>query len=153
MGQNNHLTKTETGLVKRNPTDLAKFTPQVQEAVVHNARQGLPQKASAALAGIHPRTLSLWLKDGDADADSPYAEFSVRYHAAQGEYKAELLAEIKRIGFEKDQWAALMTILERVYPEEFKRPGEGTNVQVNVGILEQRVHEAALNGAVVYDGG
>lgn len=138
---------------KRNVTSLSKFTEQVREILIENARAGAPIKAAAALAGVHPSTVSKWLKDGGEDEESPFAEFAVQFYAAQAEYKMELLAKIRKIGVDSNQWAALMTILERVYPDEFKKPSEGKNVTVNVGILEQRVHEARERGIAVYDGG
>lgn len=147
------LQKLDNGVVKRSTTSLTKFTPKVREAILANARAGAPKTACAALAGIHPATLSRWLREGMDDPEGQYAEFATQFHAAQGEYKMELLAKIKEIGMNSNQWAALMTILERVYPEEFRKPSEGAKVQVQVGILEQRVHEAREKGIAVYDGG
>ena len=139
---------------KRKPTNLSKFTEQIKEMLVENARLGASQKSAAALAGIHPATLSKWLERGTEEEDGPFADFAVNFFQAQAEYKMQLLAKIREIGVGTNQWAALMTILERVYPEEFRKPNEGKNgVTVNVGILEQRVHEAKERGLVVYNGG
>ena len=73
---------------------------------------------------------------------------------AQARFKLRLVSQIDSIGVETKQWAALMTLLERVFGDEFKRPSEKqTTNNINIGILEKRIHEIEISGDTVYDGG
>ena len=128
------------------------FTLEKQEDIISAAAEGLPLSSCAAMAGVSRHTLEDWMQKGE-EGHERYAEFALAVRKVQAEYKLNLLRKVKEIGIDTNQWAALMTILERVYGDEFKRPTEKQSVTVNVGILEKRVHELAAQGEVVYDGG
>lgn len=129
------------------------FTPKRRKELCESARQGLVPANAGPLAGVPASTLNRWLREGEDDPDGPYGAFSLEFRKNQALFKKELLDQIRRIGVEKDQWAALMTILERVFPEEFKRPAEGANVTVNIGKFESRVHDLIEKGELKYGGG
>lgn len=128
------------------------FTLEVAEDIVSAAAEGLPLTSCAALAGVSKHTVNDWMQKGE-EGHERYVDFAMAVRKAQAEYKLELIRKVKDIGVSTNQWAALMTILERVYGDEFRRPTEKQDITVNVGILEKRVHELAAQGEVVYDGG
>lgn len=131
---------------------LSKFTTERRETIIAAAGQGLPLASCADLVGVSKHTIADWMDKGETQPDSPYEEFVFAVRSAQARFKLDLLQKIERIGTDTKQWVALMTLLERVFGDEFKRPSTDTKVTVNVGILEQRVHELVEAGEHVYDG-
>lgn len=152
------LDKTVHGeVVSNGKSTISKFTPSRKADILTHAKTGLSVKAIAPLAGIHPATLHKWLQLGaqhaEEEVESEYLEFAIAFLKAQAEYKKDLVAEWRKVAEETKQWAGLATLAERLFPEEFRRPSEKTDVNVNVqvGVLEQRVHEA--DRQLSYSGG
>lgn len=134
---------------------LTSFTPQVAAGIVEDVQFGMPVTLAAHRRRVGQSTVSQWLTKGENDPQSPYAEFAADVREAQAEFVHEAIDHIKQAGIsDAKQWTALMTLLERIYPEYFKRPDGITinNIQNNVSV-EAVLHEMHKEGALVYHGG
>jgi hypothetical protein len=151
------LERAVHGEVVQNGKTGSKFTPAIRTEILKHAAKGMSQKTIAPLAGIHPATLGKWLQLGarhaEEEIESDYLTFAIEFLKAQAEYKIELVAEWRKIAEETKQWAGLATLAERLFGDEFGKPDAKQNVNVNVtvGVLEQRVQEA--DKELVYTGG
>lgn len=131
-----------------------KLTAQRRNKIVGFIGEGLTPANAGPLTGVSSYWVKKWLEDGKDNPDGPYGKFAFEVEKAQSEFKLRLLRRIEEVGFTSKQWASLMTMLERIFPDEYKRPSESTtNVNVQVGILEQRIHELDKDGELIYDGG
>jgi hypothetical protein len=134
----------------RTPGRPTAFTPGTKKLILACIRKGMYASEAANRVGIHYSTLRDWLTKGyDYQAlrlegeklgprERDYANFYVRFYGAEAEHVESLLSEIERIGMQDGQWTALMTILERRYPDRWKKR-EQTEV-VGVGDRQINVH-------------
>lgn len=152
------------GAVVRRGTQgfISTFTPIKGVAIVEGVERGMPYTFAAMQQRVPQATASRWLKqgeeDGDEGKDTDLAIFAADIRKAQADFVQKAIDGIVDAGLDDaKQWTALMTLLERIYPEYFKRPMEkaGTNINVNVGVgfVEKRLHELHARGEIVYDGG
>ena len=130
-----------------------KLTPEVHQSIVELISTGKPLLVACGLTRVSKSSVYSWLQKGEDDPDGPCGQFALDVAEAQAMFKAKILDTWYELGMETKQWTAMATLLERLFPEEFKRPSEKQSVTVNVGILEQRVHEMTATGELVYDGG
>jgi hypothetical protein len=126
------------------------FTPATKKIILACIRKGMYPSEAAARAGIHYSTLKAWLGqgydyqalriDGEklAARERALADFYVAFQGKEAEHVEDLLTNIERIGVQDGQWTALMTILERRYPDRWKKR-EQTEV-VSVGGGELKIH-------------
>lgn len=145
-------------LVKSPTGQPSLYSPQIHAAIVDAVREGMPVTFAAHLCRVAQPTVSRWLDEGEADPASRFNEFALDIRQAQAEFVQEAIRGIKDSGLsDAKQWTALMTLLERIYPEHFRRPGNDTNinvgVNVGVGVVEERLRELHDAGEIVYDGG
>ena len=141
----------------------SKFTPEVKDAIIVAVRAGLQPHHAASKAGISRTTYRNWVKKAEDDITSEYGEFLVAVEQAESQHLAELLDEWRVIGVQTKQWTALATLGERRYSDDLaKKPRSApaqaptTNIQVNVGQLEQNLHQIHGKRATdldIYDGG
>lgn len=134
------------------------YSQPLHDAIVDAVRDGMPLTFAAHLTRVSQPTVSTWLSNGEADPNGQYGPFAADVRQAQAEFVQEAIRAIKDSGMsDAKQWTALMTLLERIYPETFKRPDNNTNINVGVGVqvglVEEKLHELHAAGEIVYDGG
>lgn len=135
---------------------LRTFTPEIGDKIVESVAQGMPLGFAAHLHKVPKSTVERWVAEGEDDHDHELSEFAAEVRAAQAMFVQEAIEGIKDAGLsDAKQWTALMTLLERIYPEYFRRPSEQktTNINIAVGVVERQLHEMHLNGEIVYEGG
>ena len=133
------------------------YNQQLHDGIVDAVRSGMPVTFAAHLCRVNQPTVSNWLASGEEDPAGTFGEFAADVRQAQAEFVKEAIDAIKDSGMsDTKQWTALMTLLERIYPETFRRPGNDTNVNVGVGIqvglVEKQLHELHDAGEIVYTG-
>ena len=103
----------------------SKKTPATLDAAVSAARDGLPLRFCAGLAGIRYQSLNEYRK---ADPD-----FDQRLETAMSEGVQAKMRKILEAGNRETpgSWQALAWALERAHPSEFGRPEVQLGVQVN----------------------
>lgn len=132
-----------------------KFEPAVVAGIVEDIQFGMPITMAAHHRRVAQSTVSNWLAKGEADPEGIYGEFAADVREAQAQFVHEAIDHIKQAGIsDAKQWTALMTLLERIYPEYFKRPDGITinNIQNNVSV-EAVLHEMHKEGVIEYTGG
>jgi len=93
------------------------FTEEKRAKVIALVKAGNYKKVAAAACGIHYDTLMYWQTRGKREEKGMYREFYEALEQAEGEGEARLVVKIVEDG----SWQALMTILERKYPERWGR--------------------------------
>lgn len=76
----------------------AKFTPEVCKAVIDCILQGNFRQTAAQVAGITPKTLSLWMRS----SDKKYLQFQKDVINAEAQVEANSVEAIRAYGFDKD---------------------------------------------------
>lgn len=131
------------------------YTPEIGAAIVAEIEEGLPINLAANLNRIPQGTVHGWIRRGEENPDGTFGAFAADVREAQARFVKRAINGIKEAGFKNtQQWTALMTLLERIYPENFRRPDQRSNVNVNVavGVVEKKLHELHAAGEIVYDG-
>lgn len=133
----------------------SKYSVAVHNSIIKHCRKGLPLTFSAAKAGIHGNTAKKWHQEGQDDPEGVYGAFALAVEKAQADFLMALIDEWREVGSQTKQWTSFATMAERLYPEHFVKKAESqTNVTVNVGILEQRLHQIhEREGKPLYTGG
>lgn len=108
------------------------------------------QDAVCDKLGISPQTRRNWFKlgepDYDAGVDSPHAQFFGVFKKARGFWQGKLLEKALE---GSQQWAAYVTLLERIWPMEFGRRNEETNVARVQVFFGGRPDDIRINGQVI----
>jgi hypothetical protein len=99
-----------------------KFLEQIQE--------GLPTRAAAARAGLHPDTVMDWLAKGREQKTGKFSEFLDRYTCARGIALAKSIDRIRDLG--REDWRSEFALAERMFPKDLGRPESQVNFQNNV---------------------
>lgn len=131
------------------------LTPAIGTSIVDSVREGMPFAMACHLHRIPQSTGATWLQKGEEDPAGTFGDFSLDVRQAQAEFVQEAIQAIKDAGL-KDarQWTALMTLLERIYPEYFKRPSDRGDINIGVQVnLESKLHELHKEGVIEYTGG
>lgn len=131
------------------------YNDQVGGEIVAAVRSGLPYTFACHKHGVKQSTGAMWLKRGEEEDGSSFEDFAMAVRQAQAEFVEEAIQGIKDAGLsDAKQWTALMTLLERIYPEYFRRPSDGasTTINVAVGLVEKKLHELHAAGEIVYTG-
>ena len=131
------------------------LTPALAASIVDSVREGMPFAMACHLHRVPQPTGATWLANGEENPTGTFGQFALDVRQAQAEFVAEAVRGIKDAGL-KDarQWTALMTLLERIYPEHFKRPSDRGDINIGVQVnLESKLHELHKEGVLVYDGG
>jgi hypothetical protein len=135
---------------------LTTLTPAIQQHIVEQCREGMPLVFAAQRCRIPKSTVEHWLQAGEAEPDGTFGDFAAEVRSAQGDFVFEAIKGIKQAGFDDaKQWTALMTLLERIYPEYFKRPSDkNVNIQNNIaiGFVERELHRLHEEGVIEYTG-
>lgn len=143
---------TKEGSLKKRVGTLT-YTTDKGEAIIESVKEGMPVKMAAQFHRIPYRTVLDWMKWGEEGRD-PFEAFAIEVRQAQATFVQEMIAGIKAAGLDSaKQWTALMTLLERLYPEDFRRPTERTENLHLHGFVDGRIQELVGSGAVEYDGG
>ena len=113
------------------PTKLNEKVIVAMETAISS---GATMNMAEAHAGIGKNSSMLWLRRG-ADPESPriYREFRERIMRARERAGLRWLAEIQRVGREKDDWRAYAWLLERNFPETFGQRNRVDIGQVDAG--------------------
>lgn len=150
-------TKSNALVQKGHRGFLTVFEPETAEKIVETVRGGMPLAFAANLARVNAVTVQSWVARGEQDPDHElFGPFAADIREAQAAFVQEAIEGIKDAGLsDAKQWTALMTLLERIYPEYFKRPDSRQNINVNVavGVVERQLHELHEAGEIVYEGG
>lgn len=95
----------------------SKLTPEVKRKLLSALRGSNGYEPACAFAGIHYGTFRNWMAKGEAAKSGEFFEFfkDVQEALAIGEISAA--AEVRQAG--KQDWKALMAILERRHPERW----------------------------------
>lgn len=128
------------------------YTPEVGEAIIESVKGGMPIKMAAQYHRVPYRTVMDWLAHGENGKD-PFEAFAVEVRQAQATFVFEMIEAIKKAGVgNAKQWAALMTLLERLYPEDFRRPTERSENLHLHGFVDGRIQELVSAGTAEYTG-
>ena len=114
------------------PGQSTKLTPEVQELICEELRNGRPASIACGIVGIEFNTYKNWMKWGSGDPpDSKrstwpsvvtvYRQFFAAVKQARGEASAEHLENIRAAGKDPKYWTASAWWLERTDPENFGR--------------------------------
>ena len=110
--------------------------PHAITRMLDAAEHGLNDRSACEAAGIHPVTLSRWLKHADDFPDSPHASFALAMKTARNRGKLALLKRIKTAAEKPQFWTAAAWTLERTDPEQFalrKDNADTPKVVVQIG--------------------
>lgn len=115
------------------------YNPKRHEAIVEAMRKGTYRSTAAKLVGIHPSTLSTWLREGEDDPESRYRRLWEEVSQAEAEWEAEQLQIINEAAASRKPgtWTAAAWNLERHYPDRY-----GRNDRVTVEGGEQPIQVA-----------
>lgn len=157
-GKNGGRAQADKGkpLARQGPRKLdprTVYTDEIGERIIKYLAQGNYLQTAAAAAGMNPGTVRGWIERGQDDENSPYHEFAMRCLEASGKIETQVVSDMMRVIEETKQWAGYMTYLERRFPDRWKRQGDKAQINVNIGILEKRVHEITATAEETYDGG
>jgi hypothetical protein len=113
-------TKEKVVLQETNPVGRpTKFTPEVIGRIIQSLQAGNYIETAAAFAGIDKTTLYDWLKQGAAEDEGEYRNFSNAVGEALA--TAEML-DVQRVGnAAKDDWRAAAWRLERRHSKRWCR--------------------------------
>lgn len=115
------------------PPNLTKFTPERVAVIFEGLSNGYPKSTSAELAGITRQTLDNWLNRGKeaneklgegeplGTEEERYLYFYYGVKQSMVGWEKEAIEAIKEAGFQRGNWQALMTLLERTRPERYGR--------------------------------
>ena len=133
------------------------LTDDLADAIITKVAKGMPYALACNMNGISQSTGANWLQRGEEEPDGTFGPFSMAIRKAQAEFVERAIDGIVDAGLsDAKQWTALMTILERVYPDYFRRPSEkGGDITINnvIGVVEGKVHQLHEAGEIQYDGG
>lgn len=142
---------TAAGKPRKRVGELS-YTPEIGAAVIASVAGGMPVKMASQYHRVPYRTVMHWLSEGEKGKD-PFEAFAVEVRQAQATFVFEMIEAIKEAGVgNAKQWTALMTLLERLYPEDFRRPTERTENLHLHGFVDGRIHELLGAGEVGYTG-
>lgn len=132
------------------------LTPEIGEKILEHVRSGMPYSMACNLERVPQSTGASWLAKGEEDPDGNFGDFAADVRQQQAEFVQEAINGIKQAGLnDARQWTALMTLLERIYPEQFRRPSEkaGNTINIAIGNFEKKVHELRSTDDIVVSGG
>jgi hypothetical protein len=92
--------------------------------------KGLPTRAAAALAGLHPDTVMQWLAKGREQKSGKFFEFSEQYACARGLALSKSIERIRDLG--REDWRSEFALAERMFPKDLGKPEVQLNLQNNV---------------------
>ena len=95
-----------------------KFTEETISAIIKAVKLGSSYVLAAQSAGIHPATLSVWMKQGRENVSEELSLFYSRVKKAEGDRASTWLQHIEDAA-EKGTWTAAAWKLERIYPDDF----------------------------------
>ena len=101
----------------RKPT---KLTPALHEAILEGVRKGMPVVRICALLRLSKSTYYEWKARGRR-GEKPFAKLLEDIEHATAELELGLLGVVQKSAFEKENWVAAMTLLERKWPENYGR--------------------------------
>jgi hypothetical protein len=118
------------------PTSL---TPDVAGKICDAMKVGAYQYEAAQYAGVHPNSLTNWLRTGRADIAAGdegtlYAEFVAEFEQSENRAVMRALASIQTAAAGGD-WRAAMTWLSRRHPDRW---GEHAQLGVTVNHADER---------------
>src|SRR5689334_791881 len=99
------------------------LTPAKHKAIVKAIREGNRPASAARLVKVHHSTLFRWLREGEADPESPYRKLWEDCEQALAEWEAEMVELVVDAARSRKPgtWTAGMTLLERRMPEHYGR--------------------------------
>jgi len=115
------------------------LTLEIQERVCEAIRLGVPYKHAARAAGIAESTFYKWLREGQAAKQGKRKAFALAIEKARSECVVNLVAQL-HLHLPRN-WQAIMTLLERRYPEDFARTVRH-ELSGDVGIASADVRQA-----------
>lgn len=136
------------------------FTKTVITALLRAAAEGHPPSGCARLAGINPRTLSIWLDRGGDDTSKDfekYHKFAIDFHAASTKLTDLALAAVRDAMEEGDAQVALKFL--SMHPStaaEFsptRRTQSEVNVQIDAGTGIRASIDASLKELLALQSG
>lgn len=128
------------------------ITTEKQLAIVGEMRKGLSSNKPFTLstlaykARIHPKTFIAALHEAAQSPDHELHEFSLDVFEEWGKQQERLMEKAFISAEAKDRWEGFVTMLERMYREEWVKPSEAAHMQpsVHIGMVEQL---AIVNGS------
>lgn len=129
---------TEEDLMIKHKLNLPLFErdPTFKREFLTNIRLGLNITDSCYLAGCTPEAFHRWRKNATLGRPK-YQEFMVEVAKARAECKSVLVRKVHDASDDPKNWTAAMTLLERLFPDEFGRKDkkiveEDKKVSINV---------------------
>lgn len=125
--------------------------------IVEALRLGLPVTIACHKVGLGYTTFREWMRLGETDPNSPYAAFVVNVNEAKALFAEEMVEHVKEAAKLPQNWTAAMTLLERIYPEEFGRKNPDTmvaiqnNTNTQVNIDSQTIKEKMKQYEVIFE--
>jgi hypothetical protein len=142
----------ELAKVPGQPRAHTAFTATARRTILEAIKKGRYPSRAADRAGVHYSTLKTWLEKGyDYQAmrlegvpldkeQRTFADFYVNFQRAEAGYEERIQDKVETIGDNEGQWAAFMTILERRFPDRWKKReqtevigvGGGADVKIHI---------------------
>lgn len=104
---------------------VSKYTERRVARLVEALELGASLKLAAGAAGISYETLRRWMREGEQDPGSQYAELVSRIHEAEGRLAVVCMSHIQRAAG-RGAWQASAWILERRFPDLYGRKNRTT---------------------------
>jgi hypothetical protein len=131
-------------------------TVQVIEKFSAARREGNPLADCGILAGLGASTHISWMDRGE-EGEEPYIHFYYAVKKAEAEFKQERINLIKKShDVDPKNWAASMTLLERMFPHDFRKDNtriylkkiEGTDSFERLESVSIKTLEQITNGEI-----
>ena len=97
------------------------LTTAMHKRIVSYIDDGLSYHDAAVLAGSSERSLQRWLAKGRDATSGPHWQLWQDIQKARLQFKLSLIKDVRAAGKDPRTWTAAMTLLERMWPEEFAR--------------------------------
>ena len=97
-----------------NDHDKSAMSVLTQTIVIEAIRRGHVLSTAAAMAGLNPRTVNMWLHKGMVqDATTPCGKFLIEFKRAEGKSQELLMEKLIEVG--QDDWRSYAWLLSRRY--------------------------------------
>jgi hypothetical protein len=92
----------------------SKCTDETIARLVEGVALNLPRYQAALYAGVHPRTVELWLQRAASGHGGVFQRFAVALREAEGKRAATIMASIAKAGSDPKHWRAKAWLAERL---------------------------------------
>jgi len=135
-------TKAKPRKPARRPGRPSKLTPEVRAAICDAIEAGCTLKAAARIAGVTDRTVSEWIRRGQASTHGRYREFLRLLDGARARAERRLVSKVENA--EGSGWRGPAWLLERRWRDDYgtKAQAERRKLEAEAELLEAKAELA-----------